>query len=514
MTFIEDVKAYAQSGHAGVWVTTHEEVRCTRELLEAAKLLKWTLWRWSMTTGWVEQLETDNGDPRRFETGTVGEALEKVLTLPNFGLFVLCDFHPHFDTPVAVRMARDALNVCKQKDQNRMLVFLSPVLAIPVELEEEIVIADFPMPDRVALRGAVEFIVESAEHPPDVPDKERVVEACLGLSRSQAEDALSMAYVRFGHFGTDAINLLHREKASMIKKSGLMTFHEPSVTMQSVGGLKQLRLWLAEIGLLLGRYEEAAAYGFQPGDVPRGVLLIGPPGCGKSLVGKAAAAEWMWPLLWFKFSRVFGRLMGQSQEQMRMALQMFEAMAPACILLDEADKEATGIESSGRTDSGTTSQVIGEFLTWYEEHLKPLFVLATANRPWNLPAELVNRFEEVFRVDLPEPDEREEILGILLRERKQRVKAIDVAQIVGNTAGFNGRELRRLVRGGMRPAFLAGRALCTDDLLVAAKAIKPISETWKEDIDRIKDWCAKRNIRSASGEKAGDQGAPTRRLQR
>lgn len=512
MTFIDDVKAYAQSGHAGVWVTTHEEVRCARELVEVAKLLKWNLWRWSMTTGWVGQ--SASGEDKRVETSNPADTLQKVLSLPNDGLFVLFDFHPHFETPLVVRTARDVLSACKQEDQHRMVVFVSPVLAIPVELEKEIVVADFPLPDRASLRNAVDFIVDSAKHPVEVPDKERVVESCLGLSRSEAENALGMAYVRYGHFGPEAIKLLHREKAAMIKKSGLMTFHEPSVTMKSVGGLKALRAWLAEIGLMLGRYEDTLAFGFQPEDVCRGVLLIGPPGCGKTLVGKAAAAEWMWPLLWFKFSRVFGRLMGQSQEQMRMALQMFEAMAPACILLDEADKEAQGIESSGQTDSGTTSQVIGEFLTWYEEHVKPLFVLATANRPWKLPAELVNRFEEVFRVDLPDLEERQDILTIMLQARRQSAVGIDLAQVAGETNGYNGRELRRIVRGGMRPAFLEERALTTADLLAAAVTIKPISETWKEDIDRIREWCTKRNIRSASGEKAGDQGAPTRRLQR
>lgn len=487
-SFGNQIEMLIRSGHPALWVQTHEERRCLGELAQVAAALDWELWEWAVTTGW-----TSNG--KSYEAGSPGEALQVLqMDLPKESICVLKDFHPFLtsDEAVVIRKIRDLLPILKQAGGFRVLVFLSPVLLIPVELEKEIVVVDFSMPTRSDVSGCIATITRSASGKVDLPDPHLVEESCLGMTLEEAENALALAFVTHGNLGPDAVKLLQRQKAGMIKKSGLLEFIEPDVTMANVGGLHNLRAWLKTIGAVMGRYDEALAFGFKPEDVSRGVLVCGPPGTGKSLSAKAAAAEWQWPLIPLKMSKMYGSLVGQSQERMRNALKLAEAMAPGVLWMDEAEKGMAGLESSGQSDSGTTAQVIGDFVTWFEEHRSPLFIFATSNRPWSLPAEFLNRFEDVFFVDLPNQSEREEILQILLTDRLQDLAPLDLPSVAGKTQGYNGRELRRVVRGAMREAFLNKKPLRTPELLTAAGNLVPISTMMKEDIEKVRRWADKR----------------------
>lgn len=506
--FEKEVELLIRSGHPALWVQTHEERRCLQVLALTAKALKWELWEWAVTTGW-----TSNG--KGYEAGSASEALKVLETdLPKESICVLKDFHPYVtpDEAQIVRHLRDLMPILKRADETKVLVLLSPVLAIPVELEKEIVVVDFPMPTRSDVVQCVDLIRTSAKKPVSLPDEHLVEDSCLGMTRSEAENALALAYVTHGDFGPEAVRLLQRQKAGMIRKSGLLEFYEPDVTMMSVGGLHNLREWLKTVGNVMNRYEEAMAYGFKPEDMARGVLLVGAPGCGKTLSARASTASWGWPLMALKMSRMFGSLVGQSQERMRNALKLAEAMSPGTLFMDEVEKGMSGLESSGQTDSGTTSQVIGDFITWFEDHRSQLFVYATSNRPWLLPAEFLNRFEDVFFVDLPNQSERIEILQILMTERRQRFDGLDLDVVAAKTQGYNGRELRRIVRGAMREAFLSGGPLGTAGLLTAAGDLVPISVMMKEDIDRIRKWAEKRARPASRPEKDATGGA--RRLDR
>jgi ATP-dependent 26S proteasome regulatory subunit len=489
MPFIEQVNAYIRAAYAALYVVTSEELRAEAAIHQAANCDKpRQVWRWSQSEGWISP------EGKLIQTTDPMQALAQIPTLPEASVLILRDFHPYLGSPPVMRKVRDLCYLCRATE--RVLVFESPLLKLPVDLEKEITVVPFGLPDRSALAQILTAIVEGQATPPKVSAPVlTLVEAALGMTATEAENAFALALVRHGSLGEAAVQTILDEKAQVVQKGDYLEYLHPEESLAKVGGLASLKGWLAVRRTAFSA--EARTFGLP---APRGVLLVGVAGCGKSATVKAIAAEWRLPLLRLDMGRMFGSLVGQSEENIRRALAMAESMAPCILWIDEIEKGAAGAKGSGSTDNGTTSRVVSTVLTWMQEKRAAVFVAATANEVAALPGPLLRkgRFDELFFVDLPTPTEREEILAIHLAKRQRDPKRFDLTALAASLDSFGGAEIEEAVVEGMFLAFHAKRDLDTSDILEAARKTVPLSVTSKEEVDAIRDW-AKGHARPAGG---------------
>jgi len=377
------------------------------------------------------------------------------------------------------------------------IIFLSPVLKVPTELEKEIAVIDYRLPDKQELTKIIKRITQSLDDTGNLevlksPDKlDKIVEAALGLTAEEAENVFAKSLVEKGQFD---ISIVLSEKEQIIRKSGVLEYYHAIEKMQEVGGLEELKNWLVKRGKAFT--PKARDFGLPE---PRGILLLGIPGCGKSLTAKAIAGMWQLPLLKLDVGKVFSSYVGSSEENVRRAIQTAESIAPCILWLDEMEKGFSGLGSSGMTDGGTTARVFGTFLTWLQEKTTPVFVVATSNNVSQLPPELLRkgRFDEIFYVDLPSKEERLEILKIHLEKRKRPPANFDLEKIARETHGFSGSEIEEVIVSGLYDAFNQDEELKQEHLEQVIKTLIPLSQTMEEQIRGIRDW-AKLRARRAS----------------
>ncbi|MBN1947526.1 MAG: AAA family ATPase [Bradymonadales bacterium] len=482
-----------------IYVVSPEEARVEKELKAIGLRRGRKFITWSITEGFVSSPDdnlTDSKDPLR--------ALEEILKYESKALFILRDYHPFLKDPTIVRRLRDLGKELKvKKHGGKHVIMLSPLLKIPSEIEKELAVVDFDLPGREEIGICVQSLLKSL--PPSRARKvredsrfgERVVESALGLTLEEAENVFSKSIVRDGDFNLETIL---GEKKSIIRKSGILEFFESSYSFGEIGGLSTLKEWLSK------RYNaftsEARAFGLP---LPKGILLIGVPGCGKSMTAKAVGAMWQVPLLRLDVGKVFASLVGSSEENIRKAIKTSEAVAPSILWLDELEKGFAGLGSSGMTDSGTTARVFGSFITWLQEKSAPVFVIATANDVSALPPEMLRkgRFDEIFFVDLPQPSERAEIFQIHIRMKKRDPAKFDIPRLVASTQGFSGSEIEQSVISAMYDAYDDHADIDTDRVVKSVQEIIPLSYTMKEKIDYLRDW-ARTRARQASPPKDVD----------
>ena len=315
--------------------------------------------------------------------------------------------------------------------------------------------------------------------------REQLLKAALGLTLTEAENVFAKIMISGGRLTDADIHAVYAEKKQIIRKSGLLEYYEPEVGFEHVGGLDLLKAWLRTRALAFT--ERAREYGLPN---PRGVFMLGVQGCGKSLCAKAVSALWRMPLLRLDVGRMFGSLIGSSEENMRNALRVAESVAPAVLWLDEIEKALAGASSSGMTDGGTTSRVFGTFLTWLSEKTSPVFVIATANNIQALPPELMRkgRFDEIFFVDLPNDEERREIFRIHLVRRKRDPKAYNLDALSEATVGFSGAEIEEAVVSAMYDAFAENVEVTGEHIVRAVRDTVPLSRTMERQLDRLREW--------------------------
>jgi SpoVK/Ycf46/Vps4 family AAA+-type ATPase len=320
------------------------------------------------------------------------------------------------------------------------------------------------------------------------------VKAAQGLTLSEAENAFAKAIAEDGILRRDDVALVLEEKRQVIRKSGLLEYFVADQKLADVGGLELLKGWLDRRAAAFG--EAARSFGLPE---PKGLLLLGVQGCGKSLTAKAVAAQWGLPLLRLDMGRIFSGLIGSSEENLRKAISVAESVAPVVLWIDEIEKGLSGVRSSDSSDSGVTARVFGTLLTWLQEKTAPAFVVATANRIDALPPELLRkgRFDEIFFVDLPELPERREIFQIHIRRRKRDPAAFDLDALARDAEGFSGAEIEQAVVSGLYDAFAEKTELTQRHLVRAIGETKPLSTTMAEEIDRVRDW-ARTRTRPAS----------------
>jgi ATP-dependent 26S proteasome regulatory subunit len=377
-------------------------------------------------------------------------------------------------------------------------------LCIPPDLEKEVTIVDFPLPSEDEIRAVLDKMVETnaaaggrVRIDLDSLGRERLVKAALGLTLNEAENAYARSMVNDGVLDAADVDVVLEEKRQTIRKSGLLEFVNVDVSLDDVGGLQNLKRWLSKReGSWL---DQAAAYGLP---APRGVLITGVPGCGKSLTAKAIAAAWELPLLRLDIGRVFAGLVGSSEQNMRTAIRTAEAIAPCVLWIDEIEKGFSGVGGAGG-DGGTSSRVFGSFLTWMQEKTKPVFVMATANNINALPPEFLRkgRFDEIFFVDLPTRAERRQIweLHVAKRVRGEAAGVVSndataLETLADQTEGYSGAEIEQAVIIGLFDAFADRRSLTLADLERAVANMVPLSVTQAEQIAAIREWAALRAV--------------------
>ncbi|MFA4985693.1 MAG: AAA family ATPase [Candidatus Brocadiia bacterium] len=388
------------------------------------------------------------------------------------------------------------LDVCRLPNNPRRVLLLStPMPGLPVELHKEVPTLELSLPKVEELRVVCNQVATDLCVPTDQADVS-LLEAARGLTVMEAKLAFGQAALQLGRLGLEAVPLVMREKERVIRQGGVLEYYEPDVRLGDVGGLENLKVWLERRGRAFG--PGARNFGLDP---PKGVLLLGVQGCGKSLVAKSIAATWRFPLLRFDLGKVFGGIVGQSEANIRNSLQVAQALAPCVLWIDEIEKGLSGLGSSDQSDAGTTARVVGTFLTWMQEKREPVFVVATANRIDLLPPELLRkgRFDEIFFVDLPTSKARKDIMEIHLKRKKRDPQDFDLEQLAQVAVGFSGAEIEEAIHEGLFEAFAEGRELRTENIESALRATYPLSMTMREHIVNLRRW-AEARARLASNE--------------
>ncbi len=420
------------------------------------------------------------------------QALEFVEKLPEqaAGVFILRDFQRFLED---ISIARKLRNLARSlKSQPKTIVILAPTVAIPAELMEVLTIVDFPLPTAEELRGEMARLLAVQTVSDGVLDA--LVRAAQGLSLERVRRVLTRAIAAHGQVDPEDVELILAEKRQSIRQTQILDFYPATEQISDIGGLDNLKDWLLRRG---GAFSDRArAYGLPH---PRGLLLVGIQGTGKSLTAKVIAHHWHLPLLRLDVGRLFGGLVGESESRTRQMITLAEALAPCILWIDEIDKAFAGADGKG--DSGTASRVFGTFITWLAEKTSPVFVVATANNIQSLPPEMLRkgRFDEIFFVGLPSQAERKEIFTVhLSRLRPHTVKDYDCDRLAYETPDFSGAEIEQTLIEAMHLGFSQNRDFTTDDILTAASQIIPLARTAKEQIQFLQDWAAAGKARLAS----------------
>jgi len=477
-----------------IQIVSYETLRIHAMLVNSAKELKRDLYTWNR----VEGLKKWNSAERAFEIEDsemrIGEFVFNFYDELSEAILLLEDFYPDLTerSPENIRRVR---NAALKNRPDRTLVLSQPQAFLPFELEKEVHVFELPYPEAAEIKAVYWRVCEKYGIRSYEPDRE-LMDAALGLTVMEAEKAFSLAYIENGALSRSEVPLVIMEKENVIKKSGYLEYYHPREEMKDVGGLDNLKSWLAKRGR--GFEKGAGDYGLT---TPRGILLLGIPGTGKSLTAKAVGNLWRFPLLRLDMGKIFGGIVGQSESNIRGALNIAEAIAPCILWIDEIEKAMSGINSSGMTDGGTTSRVLGTFLTWMQEKVKPVFVVATANNISQLPAELLRkgRVDEIFFVDLPTQKEREEIISIHLKHKGRAPKSFDIAELARTSKGFSGAELEEVVKEALFCAFDGEREVASADIADAIRKTFPLSRTMQETICKMRVWAKSRAV-SASAE--------------
>lgn len=426
--------------------------------------------------------------------------LHEIIISQEKAIFILLDFHPFLTNHQVIRRLRDAAQALKTS--NKTIILLSPKLALPDEVAKDIVVLDVDLPAFAELTTALDDFLAQAQADQRViqvnlhaEQRERLLKASQGLTLDEMRSVLNKAVVAHQQIGENTIPLMLAEKKQIIRKSDMLEYFAPEETFDELGGVATLKRWLAKRDQAFT--EEARHFGLP---VPKGLLLVGVQGCGKSLTAKAVASQWKLPLLRFDLGKVFSGLVGSSEENARKAIKVAESIAPCILWIDEIEKGLAGSASSHFSDAGTAARVFGTFLTWLQEKEKSVFVIATANDITQLPPELLRkgRFDEIFFVDLPGAAERQEIFRIHLRKRRRAPEQFDLHALQQASNGFSGAEIEQVVISGLYDAFEHGRPLSTADVLKSLQETVPLSQTMAEHLAALRAW-AKTRARSASG---------------
>lgn len=553
----EELSTLIQAKYPLIYLVTPEEERAEAAIAHIATLCEYEkVFVWTMTHGLVAYDSDRKPHPR---TLSAEAAIREMIHMEGSGLFIFKDLHPFLDDPSTVRWLRDAIasfksgakkpvvnslsaglrtNESSSKPSlfgskpsepevtlpsrqanaepskpnlaplrtptkqskanngavNKNIILMSPYQKIPLELEKDAVVLDFPLPTLDELDLVLKKYLSPLK-PISPSAKEKLLKAALGLTKDEAEKVYRKAQVIAKQLTETEVEIVLSEKKQLIRRNGILEFIEEDETIEAIGGLEELKRWLKQRS---NAFTEAARkYGLPQ---PKGMLILGVPGCGKSLLAKTTSRLWGLPLLRLDMGRVYdGSTVGKSEANLRSALKTAESISPAILFIDELDKAFAGSSGSADSDGGTSSRIFGSFLTWMQEKESPVFVMATANRVDRLPGEFLRkgRFDEIFFVDLPNANEREDIFNIHLSKRRPEGDRFDSTQLAKISEGFSGAEIEQAIIAAMYEAFAQDREFTQLDIIAAIKATLPLSRTMTEQVTGLRDW-ARQRARPAS----------------
>jgi SpoVK/Ycf46/Vps4 family AAA+-type ATPase len=492
----EQLSILIQAQYPLIYLNTPEEERAERAIAAIAELKPLRrLFVWTSTRGIVEQGQTGQvSGSAQHNTESIQAALQWVIRADQKdpAIYIFKDAHPFFDHPVAVRCLRDA--VANFKGTQKTIILMSPVQVIPIELEKEIVVLDFPLPDIQAIEQVLDRqLGQVLTRKVSTETREKLVRATLGLTEDEAEKVYRKAQVTNGKLTEAEVEIVLSEKQQLIRRNGILEYMEDEENIDDVGGLEELKHWLQQRSNAFS--QRARNYGLPQ---PKGMLILGVPGCGKSLIAKTTARLWSLPLIRLDMGRVYdGSTVGKSEANLRNALKVAESISPMILFIDELDKAFAGGAGSADSDGGTSSRIFGTFLTWMQEKKSPVFVMATANRIEKLPGEFLRkgRFDEIFFVDLPNGEERRDIFKIHLCKRRPdvtKLERFDFEQLSKVSDGFSGAEIEQAVIAAMYEAFAQEREFTQLDIISAVKSTTPLSRTMTEQVAALRDWARMR----------------------
>ena len=487
-----NLTTYLRAGYPGLAVISSEEARAEAEIASACASLDRRLHAWSSTEGLVDTQEgriTPCADPL-----DVFQILDGLFASEDPRHVVLLrDLQLHLDQsdPMLVRRIKDILRLAKSKGHT--IILLGCRLKLPPELDREITHVDFSLPGHEQLGAVLDGIIESAKlEAPDSATREAALQSALGLTTTEAENAFALSVVETSGMSSQVIA---REKARTLKRNGLVEVVEATTALDDIGGLDQLKAWLQGRGSAFGT--AAKVYGLP---APKGLLIVGIPGTGKSLTAKATAGAFGLPLLRLDMGRVFGGIVGQSEANLRSVIQTAEAIAPCVLWIDEIEKGFSGSQSSGGTDGGTSSRVFGSFLSWMQEKEKPVFVVATANDVSKLPPEFLRkgRFDELFFVDLPDVQERSQIWEIVIARHGRRPVDFDTDVLARACEQFTGAEIEAVFIDAMHEAYADGSEPRRKHITEAIARTVPLAQLMDGQIASLRQWAKGRAREAAS----------------
>lgn len=508
--FARDFSNLINAGFPYIYIPSYEEERITaliRQTVQSPELVKVErkVYEWTQTNGLVGEEEKVRN------TTAPAQLIDHIARADENAIYIFKDFHIYFGADrhshpdyAVIRKLRDIIP--ELKSSRKTIVFTAPKLVIPCDMEKEISVLDFALPNEEELEEVLDSLAANLNPQSiklDADQKKALVRSALGLTLQEAENAFCRAIVRQKGLDVSAIAVIHEEKNQVVKKTGVLEFVKSGLSMEDIGGLDNMKNWLLRRNNSWS--EKARKYNLP---APKGVLITGVPGCGKSLTAKAMSAIWGLPLLKLDMGKIFGGLVGSSEENMRKAIATAEAVSPSILWVDEIEKGLSGLRSGG--DSGTSARVFGTFLTWMQDKTAPVFVVATANDISALPPELLRkgRFDEIFFVDLPTQKEREKIFELHIRKRTENAQVaheitLDPAlcrELAELSQGYVGAEIEQITVSAMYEAFYAERGLRKEDIIKCIKETVPLSITQKEQIRNLREWAKERAVLATAPE--------------
>jgi AAA+ superfamily predicted ATPase len=490
MAFGTDLALLIRARYSLIYIPTIEEERVEKSIEQVAKQLEnRPVYIWDFVDGYQ-----GNPNDRGFGRRNPLQALEFIDKLsPNEpGIFILRDYHRFLEDVSVARKLRNLGRKFKAEPKN--LIVLAPQISIPNDLSEAITILEFPLPNAEEIRSEITKLLQATQQNLASSALDDLVRASQGLSLDRVRRVLGRAIAEHQSIEPADVESILEEKRQTIRQTQILDFYPTSAQMEDIGGLDNLKEWLVRRG---GSFsDKARQYGLPH---PRGLLLVGIQGTGKSLTAKAIAHHWHLPLLRLDVGRLFAGLVGESESRTRQMIQLAEALSPCILWIDEIDKAFGGLDSKG--DAGTTSRVFSTVVTWLAEKTSAVFVVATANNVQALPPEILRkgRFDEIFFVGLPSQSERRSIFAVHLQKvRAQNLRDFDLDRLAAETPSFSGAEIEQILVEAMHIGFSQNRDFTTNDILEAASQTIPLAVTAQEQINALQEWANSGRARLAS----------------
>ncbi len=479
-TALDDLRLRIMAGYPLLLLRTYEEERWTRALGELCGEMEKGLVTWSATSGAEPPLKSVVHEPLDF--------LKQTASYPEDHVFLLKDLHPHLKDAAVVRQLRDLIPGLRARRQSILLV--TPVDEVPVELLKDLFVMELPLPGLEEMREVLNDVLGALPHEVamDVSQEEHLLKAVLGLTAEEGRKSFSRALQNRDAVDDTVYAGLVAEKRHMVQGSDLLEFFDLDESIDDIGGLEGLKAWIAERAEAFST--DAQSRGISN---PKGVLLAGVQGCGKSLSAKAIARLLGFPLVRMDLSSLLESTRGSSEQNLREVLHTMETIAPSVLWLEEIDKAFAGFDAEATTDA-TIARIVGRFLTWLQEHTAPVFVVATANNVARLPPELLRRgrFDELFFVDLPNFYERKSIFEIHLKRRGWKPEMFAIDALANATDGYSGAEIEQIVNSAIIESYSQQRMLTDADLELSRDRTVPLSVTMEDQIFALREWARSR----------------------